>query len=70
MFGSILVLTCYKIPIKPSTIKLCNLLSYFLYFSGIDPEKTTMQEVYDKFGLDANTASFTGHALALYRNDE
>jgi len=39
-------------------------------FSGIDPDKTTMQEVYDKFGLDANTASFTGHALALYRNDE
>ena len=29
-----------------------------------------MQEVYDKFGLDVNTASFTGHALALYVSDE
>ncbi|MCP9265429.1 Rab GDP dissociation inhibitor beta [Dirofilaria immitis] len=25
--------------------------------------------VYDKFGLDENTADFTGHALALYRDD-
>lgn len=39
-------------------------------WQGIDPEKTTMQEVYTKFGLDANTASFTGHALALYLNDD
>ncbi|KAJ7331259.1 Rab GDP dissociation inhibitor beta [Desmophyllum pertusum] len=29
-----------------------------------------MQEVYTKFGLDANTASFTGHALALQVNDD
>lgn len=28
-----------------------------------------MQQVYDKFGLDDNTADFTGHALALYRDD-
>lgn len=28
-----------------------------------------MQEVYDKFGLDTNTADFTGHALALHRDD-
>jgi Rab GDP dissociation inhibitor len=25
--------------------------------------------VYEKFGLDENTADFTGHALALYRDD-
>ena len=25
--------------------------------------------MYDKFGLDENTADFTGHALALWRND-
>ena len=29
-----------------------------------------MKEVYDKFGLDANTASFTGHALALHTTEE
>jgi len=26
-------------------------------------------QVYEKFGLDDNTADFTGHALALYRDD-
>ena len=30
----------------------------------------SMQELFDKFGLDANTADFTGHALALQLNDE
>ena len=25
--------------------------------------------MYEKFGLDENTADFTGHALALYRDD-
>jgi Rab GDP dissociation inhibitor len=39
-------------------------------WNGLDPETSTMQQVYDKFGLDENTADFTGHALALYRNDE
>lgn len=39
-------------------------------WQDIDPEKTTMAEVYTKFGLDGNTEDFTGHALALYRNDE
>ncbi|CEF70674.1 GDP dissociation inhibitor [Strongyloides ratti] len=38
-------------------------------FEGMDPTKDTMQQVYDKFGLDENTADFTGHALALYRDD-
>lgn len=36
----------------------------------IDPHRSTMQEVYDKFGLDKDTADFTGHALALYRDDD
>ena len=35
-----------------------------------DPDKTTMQELYGHFGLDGNTADFTGHALALQLNDE
>merc|ERR1739848_113355 len=28
-----------------------------------------MQELYTKHGLDANTSDFTGHALALHRDD-
>jgi len=39
-------------------------------FDGVDPEKTTMAEVYKKFGLDQNTADFTGHAICLYLDDE
>ncbi|WKX88428.1 hypothetical protein Q1695_008230 [Nippostrongylus brasiliensis] len=30
----------------------------------------TCTSVYEKFGLDDNTADFTGHALALYRDDD
>ncbi|XP_065911583.1 rab GDP dissociation inhibitor beta-like [Dysidea avara] len=36
---------------------------------GVDP-KTPMRDVFKKHGLDDNTASFTGHAIAVYRNDE
>ncbi|EYB95064.1 hypothetical protein Y032_0164g3543 [Ancylostoma ceylanicum] len=39
-------------------------------WQGLDPDAHTMQQVYEKFGLDDNTADFTGHALALYRDDE
>ena len=35
-----------------------------------DPEKTKMKDVFAKFGVDANTQSFTGHALALHLNDK
>jgi len=38
-------------------------------WQGIDPKKTTMEEIYAKFGLDGNTASFVGHALSLHVND-
>merc|ERR1719495_2997884 len=31
--------------------------------------KSTMDEVYKKFGLDENTCDFTGHALGLYLDD-
>lgn len=37
---------------------------------GVDPHKTTMKEVYDKFSLGQNVYDFTGHSLALYRTDE
>ena len=43
---------------------------YLLDHAGVDPEKTTMREVYQKFGVDDNTASFTGHALALHLDDK
>jgi len=36
----------------------------------VDPNVTTMAEVYKKFGLDDNTSDFVGHALALFRDDE
>ena len=38
-------------------------------WKGNDLKNMTMQAVFDKFGLDANTADFTGHALALYTDD-
>jgi len=38
-------------------------------FQGVDPEKTTMAEVYKKFGLDQNTADFTGHSICLFLDD-
>jgi len=36
----------------------------------MDMSKATMQDVYTQFGLDENTAGFTGHALALFRDDD
>jgi Rab GDP dissociation inhibitor len=39
-------------------------------WEGMNPNETNMQQVYEKFGLDENTADFTGHALALYRDDK
>jgi Rab GDP dissociation inhibitor len=38
-------------------------------FQGLDPDRTTMKEVYKKFGLDQNTADFTGHAIFLFTDD-
>eukprot|EP00897_Mesotaenium_endlicherianum_P008336 jgi/Mesen1/7530/ME000391S06764 len=37
---------------------------------GMDLDRVTAKDVFDKFGLDANTAEFIGHALALYRDDQ
>lgn len=39
-------------------------------WKDFDPTNTTTQQLYIKFGLDKNTHDFTGHALALYRDDE
>lgn len=39
-------------------------------WKDFDPSAQNMVALYDKFGLDKNTQDFTGHALALYRDDE
>ncbi|CAG0920730.1 unnamed protein product [Notodromas monacha] len=39
-------------------------------WKDMDPTKTTMFQLYAKFNLDQNTQDFTGHALALHRDDE
>ncbi|KAK0081664.1 hypothetical protein PV325_011780 [Microctonus aethiopoides] len=39
-------------------------------WDGLDPFNTNMSKLYDKFNLEANTRDFTGHALALHRNDD
>lgn len=39
-------------------------------WKDFDPKTQNMQALYEKFGLDKNTQDFTGHALALHRDDE
>ena len=39
-------------------------------WDGFDASTQTMKELYEKFGLETSTEDFTGHALALYLNDE
>lgn len=39
-------------------------------WKDFDPFTANAQALYDKFGLDKNTQDFTGHALALYRDDD
>lgn len=39
-------------------------------WKDFDPFKENMIALYDKFGLDKNTQDFTGHALALHRDDD
>lgn len=38
-------------------------------WNNMDLNQVTMGKVFDSFGLDSNTVDFTGHALALQRND-
>ncbi|RDA91648.1 hypothetical protein CP533_0057 [Ophiocordyceps camponoti-saundersi (nom. inval.)] len=37
---------------------------------GLDMNQCTMKDVYDKFGLEATTRDFTGHAMALCATDD
>ncbi|XP_053203702.1 rab GDP dissociation inhibitor alpha-like [Panonychus citri] len=39
-------------------------------WKDVDPNKTTAAQLYEHFNLDKDTADFTGHALALYRDDD
>ncbi|XP_043477557.1 rab GDP dissociation inhibitor beta [Leptopilina heterotoma] len=39
-------------------------------WDGFDPFSNSMSALYNKFNLDKNTQDFTGHALALYRDDD
>jgi Rab GDP dissociation inhibitor len=39
-------------------------------WKDFDPSNQNMKSLYEKFGLDINTQDFTGHALALYRDDD
>lgn len=37
---------------------------------GVDPHKTTMRAIFQKYNLGQDVMDFTGHSLALYRTDE
>jgi len=37
---------------------------------GLDVNKQSMKQVFNKFSLEDNTIDFIGHALALYQNDD
>lgn len=37
---------------------------------GVDPKKTPMRAIFQKFSLGQEVIDFTGHSLALYRTDE
>jgi len=39
-------------------------------WKDFDPRTQTMLQLYEKFGVDSNTQDFTGHALALHRDDD
>ena len=33
-------------------------------------DAVSMRQLYEEYGLDANTQAFTGHAMALHRDDD
>ncbi|MCJ1299567.1 Rab GDP dissociation inhibitor alpha [Hypocenomyce scalaris] len=39
-------------------------------YGGLNLNACTMKEVYDKYGLEASTRDFIGHAMALYQTDD
>ncbi|XP_027694302.1 rab GDP dissociation inhibitor alpha-like [Vombatus ursinus] len=39
-------------------------------FEGVDPQTTTMRDVYEKFDLGQDVIEFVGHVLALHQTDD
>ena len=39
-------------------------------WKGLHPKNSTSKQLFEKFGLDKNTIDFTGHAFALFLNDD
>lgn len=57
--------------IKVSCLLFYRAATTLIYtFIGIDLDKNSMKEVYEKFGLEPGTQDFVGHAMALYLDDE
>ena len=48
---------------------LLKLTGVFLWI-GRPLDRVTCRELYAEYGLDANTQAFTGHAMALHRDDD
>lgn len=40
------------------------------YMKGKSMDQITTRQLYEEYGLDANTQAFTGHAMALHRDDD
>lgn len=40
------------------------------YLKGKSLEEITTRKLFEEFGVDANTQAFTGHAMALHRDDD
>lgn len=38
--------------------------------AGKKLSQITTKQLYDEYGLDENTRAFTGHAMALHRDDD
>jgi len=45
-------------------------MTALMNWTGLDLNRCTMKEVYDKYGLEVTTRDFIGHSMALYQTDE
>ena len=60
---------CVSLSISPAIV-LTSRTQYDVLFSGVDLEKCTSRQLFQKFLLADETVNFTGHALALYTSDD
>ena len=66
--GKMMIHPHTKVIIKHFTLRM---ISDTIRISiGINLDKDSMKSVYEKFGLEAGTQDFIGHAMALYLDDE